>query len=81
MNDCYYDTRDWRSCKKEVEISTSAADNILTTYRWRRFESAGSGREMTSGRRPRMPDRFCRLRCLYILFHSFHGVQHRYMVT
>ncbi|EEA24763.1 hypothetical protein EYB25_004132 [Talaromyces marneffei] len=19
MNDCYYDTRDWRSCKKEME--------------------------------------------------------------
>jgi hypothetical protein len=41
MNDCYYDRRDWRSCKKEVgELSFSGFPNISPggrgrTEKWR----------------------------------------------
>lgn len=60
MNDCYYEKKDWRVCKKEVSVesqpSIRAASksrrerNLLTSNcRWRRSENVGSGRETKRG--------------------------------
>jgi len=58
MNDCYYDTKDWRVCRKEVSSSCipkcptfGLLGQLLTvaTDRWKPSENAGKGMATTRG--------------------------------
>ena len=53
MNDCYYDKKDWRACKKEVsrwfpnpKRSFRGHPMLMSNYRWKFSENAGSGMPM-----------------------------------
>ena len=67
MNDCYYDNKDWRVCKKEVSCSSFPnLPNILVARsscshsrhcRWKSSENAGKDGAMIGGLRARMRKR------------------------
>lgn len=58
MNDCYYDNKDWRVCKKEVSRSCNPngptfgglGPSLIHCYcRWKPFENAGKDKETIRG--------------------------------
>lgn len=60
MNDCYYEKKDWRACKREVSVWVIAQfglpqhENIIDRRcRWKRSENAGRGRAMKRGQQAR----------------------------
>jgi hypothetical protein len=59
MTDCYYATKDWRACKKEVcqhlsRLVSSGVDLANTDIRWKSSASAGSAMAMKSGLIPKI---------------------------
>lgn len=66
MTDCYYETKDWRACKKEVrhpsrldsfEFHSGLNQTVANVdIRWRSSASAGNAMEMRSELIPRILD-------------------------